>query len=410
MDPPEDYPMKKFAFGLTAMALLASASAFAMEGSTPVAPGSVPHLDHVFVIMMENHLKQQIIGNPNAPFMTQEAKEAGQSLDYYGVGHPSLVNYLELTGGSNFGITDDNPLNWATSGKCKSNQYSNDCNGAVDPIYNAGDDVATPSTAPSGGCNGQISFDGAPIEHNCALRNYASITYTPKSIAHQMVAAGLSWKDYQESLPTTGPRVDGVYYSDGNFSNLSPKSFFKKNNPTPVVSQLYVTDHNPFVFFADVQMGTNPLLSEAQIQDWTGAGGLYQDLATGNVPNLSFIVPNKCHDIHTSGGQSNTCTDQQADIQLSDAVIKQVVMAIKASPVWTQGNNAIVIVFDENDYSNNRNRVPFVVDKNYGVSGYQSAAHYDHYSLLKTMQAGFGLPCLNNSCDKSAELIDLFYQ
>ncbi len=401
--------MKKLVFGLTAMALFASASALAKEGSAPVAPGGVPHLDHVFVIMMENHLKQQIIGNANAPFMTQEAKEAGQSLNYYGVGHPSLVNYLELTGGSNFGVTDDFPLNWATSGKCKSNQYSNDCNGAVDPIYNAGEDVATPATAPSGGCNGQISFTDAAIEHNCALRNYASITYTAKSIAHQLVEAGLSWKDYQESLPTTGPRVDGVYYADGNFSNLSPLSFFKKNTPTPVVSQLYVTDHNPFVFFADVQIGANPLLSEAQVQDWTGAGGLYQDLATGNVPNLSFIVPDKCHDIHTVSGQANTCSDQQADIQLSDAAIKQVVLAIKSSPVWSQGNNAIVIVFDENDYSNNLNRVPFIVDKNYGVVGYQSATHYDHYSLLKTMEAGFGLPCLNNACDASAELIDLFY-
>jgi phosphatidylinositol-3-phosphatase len=100
--------------------------------------------------------------------------------------------------------------------------------------------------------------------------------------------------------------VDGVYYSDGNFSNLSPASFFASNTPTPVISQLYVTDHNPFVFFADIQVGANPMLSEAQLVDRNGAGGLYQDLATGEVPNLSFIVPNKCHDIHTVGGQAAT--------------------------------------------------------------------------------------------------------
>ncbi len=395
--------------GLTTVALMATSSAFAVEGSSPVPPGSVPQLSHVFIIMMENHLKQQIIGNKNAPFMNQEAVEAGQDLDYYGVGHPSLVNYLELTGGSNFGITNDDPLNWV-SGPCRSNQYSNDCEGAVDPIYNAGEDVATPATAPSGGCNGQLGFTGTPVNHNCAIRDYASITYTPKTIAHQLVEAGLSFKDYQESLPTTGPRVDGVYYADGTYSNLSPKSFFKKNNPTPVVSQLYVTDHNPFPFFADVQIGANPNLSEAQIVDWNGAGGLYADLATGNVSNLSFIVPNKCHDIHTVSGQSNTCTDQQADITLSDAAIKQVVNAIKTSPVWSQGNNAIVIVFDENDYSNNINRVPFIVDKNYGTPGLQSTMKVDHFSLLKTLEAGFGLPCLNNACDKSAQLLDLFTQ
>lgn len=399
--------MKKRAVALAATMLLGAMSAVAQEGSRPVPAGSIPKLDHVFVIMMENHLRQEIIGNPRAPFMNQEAQEAGQSSSYYGVGHPSLVNYLEMTGGSNFGITDDDPLNWV-SGPCKSNQYSNDCSSAVDSIVSSGEDVATPATAPSGGCNGQISFTGTPVNHNCALRNYASITYSPKTIAHQLVAAGLSWKDYQESLPTTGPRVDGVYYSDGNFSNLTPRSFFTSNSPTPVVSQLYVTDHNPFVFFSDIQEGYDPLLSEAQVQDWNGVGGLYQDLATGNVPNLSFIVPNKCHDIHTVGGQSNTCSDQQPDIQLSDAVIKQVVLAIKASSAWQKGNNAIVIVFDENDYSNNLNRVPFIVDKNYGTAGTVDTTSHDHFDLLRTLEAGFGLPCLNHSCDSTSTLINLF--
>src|SRR5580692_8513581 len=187
-------------------------------GSGGNGGSSLPHLDHVFVIMMENHLKSEIIGNVNAPFMNQEAVEAGQSLNYFGVGHPSLVNYLELTGGSNFGITNDDPVNWVKSGPCQSNISAGDCSGAVDPIFGPGTDVATPATAPSGGCNGQISFTGTPIENNCALRNYKAITYTPKTIAHQLVEHNLSFKDYQESLPTTGPRVDGVYYSDGNFS------------------------------------------------------------------------------------------------------------------------------------------------------------------------------------------------
>ena len=40
---------------------------FANEGDIPKG---VPHLDHVFVIMMENHAYGQIIGNPNAPFPT----------------------------------------------------------------------------------------------------------------------------------------------------------------------------------------------------------------------------------------------------------------------------------------------------------------------------------------------------
>jgi hypothetical protein len=398
--------MRKILSALAAATMLAAVPAFAMEGTAPVSPGAIPQFDHVFVIMMENHLRSEIIGNINAPFMTAEATRAGQSSAYYGVGHPSLVNYLELVGGSNFGITNDDPLNWVKAGPCVDNQAGS-CSGAVNPISAAGKDVATPETAPSGGCNGQISFSGAAVTQNCAVRNYASITYTPKSIAHQLVAKNLTWKDYQESLPTVGPRVDGVYYSDGNFSNLTPKGFFKNATPTPVVSQLYVTDHNPFVFFSDIQQGARAVLSEAQVVDFDGKGGLYQDLALGKVPNLSFIVPNKCHDIHTVGGQSNTCSDQQPDIRLSDAVVQKLVTAIKASPVWEKGNNAIVILFDENDYSNNINVVPFIVDKNYGKAGVQSTAVYDHFSLLRTLEAGFGLPCLNHSCDATSKLIDL---
>jgi hypothetical protein len=399
--------MRKTLLSLAAATMLTAAPAFANEGTTPVAPGSIPKFDHLFVIMMENHLRSQIIGNANAPFMTKEAAEAGQSTAYHGVAHPSLVNYLELTGGSNFGITDDDPLIWATTGTCVDNQNPGSCSSAVHAISAAGKDVATPETAPSGSCNGQISFTGAAVTQNCAVRNYASITYTPKSIAHQLVAAKLTWKDYQESLPTTGPRVNGVYYSDGNFSNLSPKAFFKDNSPTPSISQLYVTDHNPFVFFSDIEKGTTPDLTLNQVVDWDGKGGLYENLATGQVPNLSFIVPNKCHDIHTVGGQSNTCSEQDPDIRLSDAVVEKVVTAIKASPAWAKGTNAIVIPFDENDYSNNPNVVPFIVDKNYGKAGVTSTTVYDHFSLLKTMEAGFGLPCLNHACDSTSKLIDL---
>ena len=50
--------------GIVAVAL--STAAFAQQG--PV-PRGVPHLDHVFVIMMENHGYSQMMHNPNAPFI-----------------------------------------------------------------------------------------------------------------------------------------------------------------------------------------------------------------------------------------------------------------------------------------------------------------------------------------------------
>ena len=49
---------------------------FAAEG--PV-PSGVRRLDHVFVIMMENHGYSQIVGNPNAPFANELMKKGARS-------------------------------------------------------------------------------------------------------------------------------------------------------------------------------------------------------------------------------------------------------------------------------------------------------------------------------------------
>jgi hypothetical protein len=100
--------------------------------------------------------------------------------------------------------------------------------------------------------------------------------------------------------------------------------------------------------------------------------------------------------------------------------IRNLVKAIHASPVWEHGNNAIVIVWDENDYSGtpslqlpfpsqNTNKVVLTVDTNYGVKGVTSRTFYDSYSVLKSIEAGFGLPCLNHACDENVKVMkDLF--
>ena len=55
---------------ISALALLAALTglAIAQEGAVPKG---VPHLDHVFFIMMENHGYTEILHNPNAQFINQ---------------------------------------------------------------------------------------------------------------------------------------------------------------------------------------------------------------------------------------------------------------------------------------------------------------------------------------------------
>src|SRR5215467_10947715 len=104
------------------LALLAAAistSSFAAGGEGPT-PKGIPDFDHVFVIMMENHGYSQIVGNPYAPFINKLAQSAGSANNYFAVGHPSLTNYLEIVGGSNFGVRTDDYPNWH-NGTCMTN-------------------------------------------------------------------------------------------------------------------------------------------------------------------------------------------------------------------------------------------------------------------------------------------------
>jgi hypothetical protein len=388
---------------------------------TGVAQAGVPKLNHVFLIMMENHGFDQIINNPYAPFTNQEALSANLAGNYYAVGHPSLTNYLEVIGGSNFNVQDDNAPDWHNL-SCQSNIVSGIDNLESDPnpicgIAGTGTDAATPAidyTNETNGPPGVCNID--------CTRSFAAAPTVGASIGDQLVAAGMSWKSYQESLPLAG--ADGVNYADGIFSNLTTFTAdeLALNENSSAIVQLYAVKHDPFAYFASVQSGAVPGNSLANIASLEGANGLYADLASGHVPNFSFIAPNQCNDQHGRGNGTVFCGYDPNDngtqnglnpalIQQGDITVQKLVTAIKASPVWKKGNNAIVIVWDENDYSVKPivNQVVTIVDTNYGSHGIQSGRFYTHFNLLNTLETGFGLPCLNHACDKTAyPMSDLF--
>jgi hypothetical protein len=62
---------------------------------------------HVVVIVMENKELRSVIGNPSARYINSLARRYASATAYYAVAHPSLPNYLALTGGGTFGINSD---------------------------------------------------------------------------------------------------------------------------------------------------------------------------------------------------------------------------------------------------------------------------------------------------------------
>ncbi|MBI1173665.1 MAG: phosphoesterase [Sideroxydans sp.] len=354
---------------------------------------SIPELDHVFLIMMENHAYGQIIGNRNAPFINGMARSANLAANYFAVGHPSLTNYLEIVGGSNFGIINDHAPAWHNT-TCTPDLVSDSHAGtAVCPIAGSGMDAPTEAAT--------IRNEGTPASPvNKNLLQPAPVI--ARTIADQLVAAGKRWKTYQENLPASG--ADNVNYADGTHTNLSPL------DPASV-QPLYAVKHNPFIYFAHIQENADPANGLGNMAGFTGSNGLYTDLRAGKIPHFSFIVPNQCHDMHGTGNGDAACHYEPNPllVQAGDASVKTLVTAIKASRSWKKGRNAIVVMWDENDYSTAPNQVVMIVETNYGVHGIQSNEPYDHFSLLKTLEEGFGLPCLNHACDSTVKVMaDLF--
>ena len=103
------------------------ASAAARPSLTVTYAGSgsggtaLPNFSRVFTIVMENEEATSIIGNPSAPFINRLAAENGLATNYTGVAHPSLPNYMALTGGQTV--------------------FTSDCQGCTTPAANIVDEV-----------------------------------------------------------------------------------------------------------------------------------------------------------------------------------------------------------------------------------------------------------------------------
>jgi hypothetical protein len=98
-------------------------------------------------------------------------------------------------------------------------------------------------------------------------------------------------------------------------------------------------------------------------------------------------------------------------IYQGDVTVQRIVTAIYGSQAWKQGKSALIVMWDENDYSlsPNVNKVIVIVDTNYRSNRIQSSNFYTHFSLLKSLEAGFNLPCLNHACDQSVSpMTDMF--
>ena len=71
---------------------------------------TLPHPDHIIIVIDENHGYSQVVGSANAPYINELIKEGALFTNSHGIGHPSQPNYLALFSGNIQGVKNDNCL------------------------------------------------------------------------------------------------------------------------------------------------------------------------------------------------------------------------------------------------------------------------------------------------------------
>jgi hypothetical protein len=173
------------------------------------------------------------------------------------------------------------------------------------------------------------------------------------NIADQVESSGRSWKAYLEDMPT--PCYMGA--STGN----------------------YAMKHNPFMYYTDIR--NNPARCAEHVVPFTQFG---VDMSTGQLPNFVWITPNMCNDTH------------DCPVATGDAWLGNIVPRITGSAAFRNGG-VLFITWDEG--SSNASccgdawggHVATLVISPRSIPGVRSSIAENHYSLLRTIEDGFGL-------------------
>ncbi len=191
---------------------------------------------------------------------------------------------------------------------------------------------------------------------------------TTDHLADYLEKASISWKAYEEDIDgTTCPMTESATYA--------PK-------------------HDPFVYFSDINGNVDPTSARC-LAHIRPLSELARDIAGGTVARYNFITPNLCHDMH------------DCSVAAGDAWLMSTLPAIMGTSAYQSGG-AVFITWDEGEDGDGP--IGMIVLSPKAKHGYSNAVHYDHSSLLNTLQDIFGVrPLLRHAGDPTTnDLSDLF--
>ncbi len=189
----------------------------------------------------------------------------------------------------------------------------------------------------------------------------SSFPVSADNIAHEAELAGKTWKDYAEHT--------------GN----------------------YIVRHDPLAYMTNI--------NTANLVDFTQFA---TDLASGNLPDLSWIVPNGCDSAH------------DCSLSTADTWLQTNLGPLIASPLF-QKDGLLIITFDEGSGSGSCTTAQIesgtwcggqvatlVISPLVASAGIQSANSYHHENVLRLMSEALGLTTFPGASAAAADMSDFF--
>lgn len=246
-----------------------------------------------------------------------------------------------------------------------------------------------PNTATAANCPKFINLKQTKVDAKTGLVTGEGCLYPPKTktVADQMTGAGLVWKGYFEAI--------GNDPGSGVTSCRHPEVGAEDGFAAPRPGDGYMTWRNPFVYFRSIT--ESPDCGGSVV----GLDRLAPDLATlEDTPAFSLIAPDACHD-----GSAASCGDGAVGgIGAADEWLKQVVPSIIESKAYADGG-MIVITSDHaaSKPTEDHAKVGALVLSPYVAAGSTISTHYNHYSLLKTVEIAFGVEPIGKAASASVK-------
>ncbi len=196
-----------------------------------------------------------------------------------------------------------------------------------------------------------------------------------RSIADVLLEKNISWK----------------YYGDQWNQYLTDKYQLNYGTVGPNGDQ-YCNICNPFHY--QTQIMANDAVRTSHIVDTTD---LYSDIASGNLPAVSYVKPSGWVDGHPASSKFN----------LFEGYVKKIVDAVQSNEELWQ-STAIFITVDEGggyydsgyvqplDFFGDGTRIPLIVVSPYSRGGHISHTYSDHVSILKFIERNWNLPAITN--------------